>query len=140
MNAGNPHDAYRQVQIKTANQGRLVLLLYDGAVRYIDVALEALPHKQARYDAVNAAVVKAQDIIGELMASLDFDRGGELARNLFTLYMFMNRQLLEANLRKTDKPLRDVRRMLLELRGAWAQVAAKAAAKDGAASRVDIAG
>lgn len=140
MSAGNPHDAYRQVQIKTANQGRLILMLYDGAIRNIDVALEALPQRQRRYDLANTAIVKAQDIIGELMASLDFDRGGEIARNLFTLYVFMNRQMLEANLRKTDAPLRDVRRMLLELRGAWAAAANKIAAKDGATSRVDIAG
>ncbi len=112
----------------------------DGALRSIDVALEALPHRQHRYDVANGAIIKAQDIIGELMASLDFDRGGEIARNLFTLYVFMNRQLLEANLRKTEKPLQDVRGMLFELRGAWAQVAGRSAAKDGAASRVDIAG
>jgi len=140
LNTGNPHDAYRQVQIKTANQGRLILMLYDGAIRNIDAALEATPQKQRGYDLVNAAIVKAQDIIGELMASLDFDRGGEIARNLFTLYVFMNRQLLEANLRKTDPPLRDVRRMLLALRAAWAAAAVKATAKDGATSRVDIAG
>ncbi len=140
MNTGNPHDAYRQVQIKTANQGKLILMLYDGAIRNLDVALEALPHKQRRYDVVNGALVKAQDIIGELMSSLDFQRGGEIARNLFTLYVFMNRQLLEANLRKTDAPIQDVRGMLLELRGAWSQVVSKVAAKDGASSRVDIAG
>lgn len=140
MNTGNPHDAYRQVQIKTANQGKLILMLYDGAIRNLDVALEALPHRQRKYDVVNNALVRAQDIIGELMSSLDFARGGEIARNLFTLYVFMNRQLLEANLRKTDKPIQDVRGMLLELRGAWSQVAGKAAAKDGASSRVDIAG
>ncbi len=140
MNIENPHDAYRQVQIKTANQGKLILMLYDGAIRNLDVAIEALPQRQSRYDAVNRSLVKAQDIVGELMASLDFDRGGEIARNLFTLYVFMNRQLLEANLRKTEKPVQDVRRMLVELRGAWAQVVGKAATREGATRRVDIAG
>jgi flagellar protein FliS len=140
LKTGNPHDAYRQVQIKTANQGRLILILYDGAIRAIEAALEALPARERRYDRVNAAIIKAQDVIGELMASLDFERGGEIARNLFALYLFMNRQLLEANLRKVPEPLEDVRRMLVELRGAWAQVAARLPSKDGATSRVDIAG
>jgi flagellar secretion chaperone FliS len=135
-----PLDAYRQVQIKTANQGRLILMLYDGAIRSIDMALDALPEKQRRYELVNTSIIKAQDIVGELMASLDFERGGDLARNLFALYVYMNRQLLEANLRKIDKPLADVRRMLADLRSAWAAVAAKSPAKDGAPSRVDIAG
>ena len=140
MNANDPVQTYKEIQIKTANQIRLIIMLYDGAIRRLNLALECFAEKHRRYDQVNAHLVAAQDIVAELSASLDFQKGGTIAKNLFSLYGFMNRQLLEANLRKTDKPLLDVRRMLLELRGAWAQVAGKAAAKDGAVSRVDIAG
>jgi len=136
----NPLNAYRETQIKTANQGQLILMLYDGAIRSIDTAVDSLVHRQHKYDLVNNSIIKAQDIVGELMASLDFERGGDIAKNLFSLYLFMNRQLLDANLRKDDKPLRDVRNMLSTLRDAWSQVAGRSPSSEGAAGGVDING
>ena len=116
---------YREIQIKTANQIRLIVMLYDGAIRHINLALDALAEGHKRYDAVSGHLVSAQDILSELMASLDFEKGGVLAKNLFSLYSFMNRQLLEANLRKSDAPLRDVKRLLTELRKAWDEISTK---------------
>jgi flagellar protein FliS len=136
----NPLNAYRETQIKTANQGQLILMLYDGAIRSIDTAVDSLAHRQHKYDVVNNSIIKAQDIVGELMASLDFERGGDIAKNLFSLYLFMNRQLLDANLKKDDKPLRDVRNMLSTLRDAWSQVAGRSPSPEGPGSGVDING
>jgi flagellar protein FliS len=115
--------SYRETQIKTANQGRLVVMLYDGAIRFINQALEGLNESPRRYDRINNNIVRAQDIVAELMVALDFERGGDLARSLFSLYLYINRRLLDANLKKDPAPLREVKQHLCELRSAWAQIA-----------------
>ncbi len=138
---------YRETQVMTANQGRLVVLLYDGAIRFINQALEGLEEKPRLYDRISNSIIRAQDIVAELMVSLDFDSGGAIAKNLFSLYLYMNRRLLDANIRKDAEPLREIRHLLSELRSAWAQVAGKRQAEGGAAGAragaeggVDLAG
>jgi flagellar protein FliS len=121
----DPLRSYKETQIKTATPGRLVLMLYDGALKYVSLALEALAARHQRYDRVSECLIRAQDIITELMVSLDFDQGREIARNLFGLYMWMNHQLLEGNISKNSVPLERVKKLLTELRVAWAEVADK---------------
>ena len=125
MKAVNPLNAYRETQIKTANQEKLIIMLYDGAIRQINLAIEAMREGHPRYDVMNSSIIKAQDIISELMVSLDFEKGGDIARNLFSLYIFMNRQLLDANVNKLITPLKDVKEMLTELREAWIEISNK---------------
>ena len=125
MDTKNPLQAYKQTQIKTANQGRLIVMLYDGAIRSINIALESFEKDAKKLDDISSSIMKAQDIITELMVSLDFDRGGEIAKNLYNLYVFMNRQLLEANIRKDNKPLFNVKNLLCELREVWVEIAKK---------------
>ena len=126
MKTINPLNAYKETQIKTANQGKLIIMLYDGAIRNINLAVEGMKDKHHKYDNISGAIVKAQDIIAELMVSLDFERGGEIAANLFSIYTFMNSRLLDANLKKEEAPLSEVKKMLMELREAWAEAAKKA--------------
>ncbi len=125
MATNNPLNAYKETQIKTASQGKLIIMLYDGALRQVDAGIEALDREHPSYDEVSAALVKAQDVITELMVSLDFERGGEIAKGLFNLYMFFNRQLIESNIRKDSAPLHHVRQMLAELRSAWVEIVAR---------------
>ncbi|MEM5947407.1 flagellar export chaperone FliS [Spirochaetia bacterium 38H-sp] len=122
MKANNAINAYKQTSIKTASQGKLIIMLYDGAIRNIDSAIELLEQKTRQLDKVHNAIIKAQDIVTELAASLDMEKGGELASNLLSLYLFFDEQLTDANVRKDIEPLRKVRDMLASLRGAWAQV------------------
>jgi flagellar protein FliS len=122
LKAVNPLNTYRETQIKTANQAKLIIMLYDGAIKHLNVAIEALNKKHQKYDVMNNSIIKAQDIISELMVSLDFEKGGDIAQNLFSLYIFMNRQLLDANVQKLIEPLEDVKGMLMELRAAWAAI------------------
>jgi len=138
----DPLRSYKETQIKTATPGKLVVMLYDGAVKHLSLALESLNSRHHSYDRVSEQLVRTQDIITELMVSLDFERGGEIAKGLFNLYMWMNRQLLDGNIRKDTKPLESVRTVLLELRSAWAELAEKAGAQTPArnASGVNIAG
>lgn len=121
----DPLRTYKETQIKTATPGKLVVMLYDGAIKYLSLAMEGMAEKHHRYDRVSENLIRTQDIITELMVCLDFDRGGEVAKNLFNLYMWMNRQLLGGNIKKDQAPLEAVKKMLVELRGVWAEVADK---------------
>jgi flagellar secretion chaperone FliS len=113
----NAYQVYRQTQTHTAAPGELVLMLYRGAIRFLSSAIEAI-------DAQNTAeahtkLIKTQDIIADLLGSLDHERGGDVARNLSALYDYMLRRLVEANVRKDTKPAREVQALLRELLPAW---------------------
>ena len=131
----NALSAYRETRIRTASQGQLIILLYDEAVKQLDRGLELLNAKPsgrikpAHYEQINHAVVKAQEIITELMVSLDFEQGGEISKNLFSLYTWFNRELLEANIARDMERIRAVRVMLDDLRGAWNEIVAKTSAE-----------
>ena len=100
MSNTNPYNQYKQTQITTANQGKLIVMLYDGAIKFLNIALDNMSPKS--YDVVNNNIIKAQDIITELLLSLNMDEGGEISQNLFNLYMYFKRQLLEANICCSD--------------------------------------
>ncbi len=114
--------AYRQTSVKTASQGRIIVMLYDEALRQIDAALGLLGENTRELDRVNNALVKAQDIITELMVSLDLEQGGEIAQNLLRLYLFFNDRLMEGNVKKEEGPIREVRGLMVDLRDAWKQI------------------
>jgi flagellar protein FliS len=129
MNA-NPLAAYRETRVKTASPAQLVVMLYDEAVKQCDLALDLLrtdvKKNPQNIEKTHKALSKVQDIVTELMAGLDFDQGGEIAEDLFALYVWFGRQILDANMRKDAELVATVRRMLDELRGAWTEAAAKA--------------
>lgn len=121
----NALNTYKETQIKTASQGSLILMLYDEAIKQITSALVLVGGgkiKAANIEKVNACIIKAQEIVTELMASLDLENGGEIATNLLSIYSFFNQQLLQANIKKDCKVLADVKNMMQELRSAWQEV------------------
>lgn len=122
MSKVNPLNAYKETKIRTASQGQLIVMLYDEAIKQIDLAAAGMEAGTRKLDAVHNSIVKAQDVLTELAASLDFERGGQIAKSLFSLYMFFREQLLEANVKKKSDSLKAVRSMLAELRDAWAQI------------------
>ncbi|GMO27702.1 MAG: flagellar export chaperone FliS [Spirochaetaceae bacterium] len=136
MAYSNALAAYRQTRIKTAGQGQLIIMLYDGAVMNIDRALELIKmpsgkkRDPARIEQISKAVLKSQEIITELMVSLDFEKGGEIASNLFSIYTWFNKELLEANMSFDEERLMSVRKMICDLRGAWVEVIALTAADE----------
>ena len=137
----NPLNAYRQTKVKTAGQGRLIVMLYDEAVKQLDTADRELAKPEKKLDIVHNCIVKTQDIVTELMASLDFEKGGDIAQNLYNLYMFFNQQLMEANIQKKPDSLKDIRHMMAELRDAWVAIEGKTSVpRDSASIGVNIAG
>ncbi len=136
----NPLRAYKETKVRTASQGKLIVMLYDEALKQLDTAISGLEGRTKHLDSIHNAVLKAQDVVTELMVSLDFDRGGEIAKNLFNLYMFFNRQLMEANVRKDTAPIKDVRRLMGDLREAWLQISNVQVSGNTAGPNVNIAG
>ena len=118
----NRLNAYRQTSVKTASQGRLIVMLYDEAIKQMDIAEDELGKNKVQHDAVHNSISKTQDIITELMASLDFEKGGEISQNLYNLYMFFNRQLVQANIDKELTPIIEVRKFMSDLREAWVAI------------------
>jgi len=124
----NPYNQYKQTQITTANQGKLIVMLYDGAIKFLNIALDNMSPRT--YDVVNNNIIKAQDIITELLLSLNMEEGGEISQNLFNLYMYFKRQLLEANIKKDAEIINQILKLLKELRDAWDQISANETRSD----------
>jgi flagellar protein FliS len=120
------HLEYQANQVETADPRQLVIMLYDGAIRFLDKALINIQNFK-KYDEVNQNILRAQDIITELMVSLDMEKGGEIANNLMSLYSFMKKEILNANIQKEGAGIRSVIKMLKELKSAWEQMDLKGA-------------
>lgn len=143
MNA-NPLAAYRETRVKTASPGQLIVMLYDEAIKQLDTAARYLGDdskpRPEDIERINAALGKAQDVVTELMASLDFEAGGDIAQDLFALYVWFGREVLEANIRKEVGRVKSVRKMMADLREAWAEAASKAQGGSTSSVGVNIAG
>lgn len=108
---------YQQAAIGTQSKGRLIVMLYDGAIKFMKLAIKEL--EAGNYAAKGQHINRAQDIINELNAVLDMEAGGEIARNLRRLYVFMNRRLGEANTQRDAQMIRDVITLMEELNQSW---------------------
>ena len=117
---------YRHNQVMTASPMELVLILYDACIRALQDAEEAFAvDAPESVERISRSLLRAQNVITELMVSLDMEKGGEVAGNLYRLYDFMIDQLMEANVKKQVEPVRAVREMMSELQGSWKEIAEK---------------
>lgn len=124
----NPFNEYKKTQITTANQGKLIVMLYDGAIKFLNIAIENMTPKT--YDVANTNIIKAQDIITELLLSLNMKDGGEISQNLFNLYLYFKKALLEANIKKDAEMIKTVLKLIKELRDAWDKISANETSSD----------
>jgi flagellar protein FliS len=113
----NQISAYKETSVATQNKGRLIVMLYDGAIKFMKQAVREL--ESGNNDAKGRYINKALDIIDELNAVLDTEAGGELAVNLRKLYMFMNRHLNQANIKRDPQMIREVISLMEELNKGW---------------------
>lgn len=128
----NASSTYKETKIKTAGQGQLIVMLYDEAVKQLTVAIELLEINKtdqknpSKIEQISKAIMKTEEIITELMVSLDFEQGGEIAKNLFALYTWFNRELLEANITQNIQRIEAVKNMLSDLRNTWSSISQNA--------------
>lgn len=108
---------YQQTAVATQSRGRLIVMLYDGAVKFLKLAIQEL--EAGDYAAKGQYINRAQDIINELNAVLDMEGGGEVATNLRKLYLFMGRRLSEANAKRDPQMIQEVITLLDELNQSW---------------------
>lgn len=114
----NPYlKQYKQTQMDTAPKEEILLMLYDGAVRFLNLAKEGFAEKNIEKQHNN--IVKVQNIITEFETSLDREAGGEFAQNLLNLYEFMSNQLFIANVKKDEQALDIVIKHMTALRDTW---------------------
>ncbi len=120
MYAKNAHKQYTNVQISTVDRGKLLLMMYDGGINFLKHAKDGLVNK----DIVKFArfLSKGQAIIAELMNTLDFDSGGQIAKDLDRLYDFMLFYLTEANLQKDPEKVQRVINLLETIAGAYREI------------------
>ena len=114
-------NAYRRTEVQSRTPLELVVMLYDGALRFAAVAYDAILRGdlRARRDATSRLLA----IVAELQNTLDLERGGEVAASLDGLYDYMSRRVLEATSRNDAAPLEEVRRLLETLRESWLTLA-----------------
>ena len=109
--------AYKKAAVSTMDQRKLIVMLYDGAIRFLSNAITRMEEKNT-YEA-HRNMVKAKSIIAELMGSLNLERGGDIASNLQRLYIFMFNELIEANLKRDTQRINQVIELLKQLREGW---------------------
>ena len=114
------HNQYRKNEISTSSQGRLIIMMYEGAIKFSTMALQSIEKgdiaSQGKY------INKTHDIINELSLALDLKKGGEVALRLESLYQYMLSQLTLANIKSDRKALEDVIKILSPLAEAWEQL------------------
>ena len=114
------HNQYRKNEISTSSQGRLIIMMYEGAIKFSTMALQSIEKgdiaSQGKY------INKTHDIINELSLALDLKKGGEVAQRLESLYQNMLSQLTLANIKSDRKALETVIKILSPLAEAWEQL------------------
>jgi flagellar secretion chaperone FliS len=119
--AGNQTAAYKQQSILTAPPGRLVVMLYDGCLRFLYQSAHAM--RAGDRAQAQSRIRRAEAIIDELTVTLDHARGGEIAGRLQGIYAFCRRHLVEAMMEQDPRKIEEVSELLGELREAWAEIA-----------------
>jgi flagellar protein FliS len=113
-------NAYMQTQVTTTTPGHLVVLLYDGAITFLEQAKEEIQAKN--YAKKGILISQALDIIAELDGSLNADKGGEIAKNLHKLYVYCSTRLLQANLKMDTGMVDEVIGILSAFRSAFSEI------------------
>ena len=119
----NYQNAYKKASVNTLDQNKLIIMLYDGAIKNANFAVQYM--ESGEIEKVHDSLIKTKNIVTELLATLNMDQGGEIAKNLKSLYSYMFSQLVEANMEKKSEPVLAVIDLLKELRGAWIQIREK---------------
>ena len=117
MASNNPYQKYQNNAVTTASPGELTLMLYNGCLKFINLSKRAIEAKNIEEKNIN--IQKAQNIITELMVTLNMDL--EISRNMMALYDYANQRLIEANIKNELKLLEEVEEIMIDFRDTWKQ-------------------
>ena len=115
MAINNPYQSYQQNSVNTASPGELTLMLYNGCLKFILLGKKAIV--AGKIEEKNTNIIKAQNIVHELMVTLNMDVA--VSKDLMSLYDYMNRRLIEANLKNDIAALEEVEGLVTEFRNTW---------------------
>jgi len=124
---------YTEQMVLTASPAKLIELLLDKAINVLEEAKKLIDEKD--YTGANEKIVRAQDIVMELNLALDVEKGGDIAKNLRSLYNYMYRTLVEANIKKDKNMIDDVKILLSDLLSTWREAMKLAGST---ASQIDV--
>ena len=110
------YSAYKRVDVETASQGKLIVMLFNGAIQRAEEAKRQL--EKGRVQNVHNNLIRAQDIIAELRGALNMN-AGDIAKNLDRIYEYSQHLLIMANIRKDTGPIDECIRMMSEMRDTW---------------------
>ena len=129
---------YLRMQTSTASPGELIAMLYDALLRNLSRAEGGLESRDI--ESAHHALLRSQDIVLELMASLDLEAEGEagsIARQMAPLYEYLYRRLLDASVHKETAPIAEVRRLVQPVREAWRFALEQVAQQSASAPRME---
>jgi flagellar secretion chaperone FliS len=115
--AGTPYQAYKQNSVNTASPGELTVMLFNGCLKFIKMAKLAIEEKNIEQRNLN--LIKAQDIIHELMVTLDMKV--DISKSLLQMYDYIHSRLIEANTKNSTDILNEVEGYVTEFRDTWKQ-------------------
>lgn len=119
----NPYAVYQKTAVNTASQGKLIVMLYQGAEKELSAALNSFGYDgnipANEIEKFGKHILKAQEIINELQVSLDMEKGGEISQNLMALYVYFNKELMSVNIEQNKEKLSSILAMIKELGSAW---------------------
>src|SRR5580692_9826820 len=117
------YQKYKTTSVQSASREKLLLMLYEGSIRFIKQAIAAIEKKDIAGRGMN--IGRAYDIVAELSNTLNFEAGGDLAKTLEQLYMFVTEQLTKANAKNDKKPLEDALKIMETLYSGWVEAVEK---------------
>lgn len=124
MSTASRTNAYTKVDVETASQGKLIVMLFNGAIKRAEEAKRQLD--KGKNEAVHNNLIRSQEIVAELRASLDM-KHGEVAKNLDRLYEYFQHLLVTANIKKAEAPIDECIGLMLAMRDTWQEAFQKAA-------------
>lgn len=127
MALANPYESYANSRIMTASPAQLTLMLYDGAIKFCNIALVAIENKQV--EKANTNIQKAQRIIEEFRSTLNFNY--PVAKEFDKVYEYIYRRLVEANIKKDKEILEEALGHIKTMRETWIEVMRKAKSQTG---------
>lgn len=124
----SPYQKYQHSAVQTASPSKLILMAYDGALKFVKLGIDGIETRQL--DKANLNLCKAQAIINELISSLNMDY--DISNDLLSIYDYMNAQLVQANIKKDTEPAKEVLAYLKDLRVSWETIGKSPISNSGA--------